>query len=240
MIGGMLVKSTLAVATAALVALALSGPGTRWGWWDFRVGLLLFALSGILGLIAVILGALTRRYAKANPIAGRVGAAAVIGGLIAMTPLLYGIVAARRAPPIHDVTSDVTDPPRFKAVLPARANGGNPAPDSIDPAVTARQRAAYPDIQPLVLTLPPDEAFQRALETARSLHWEILAADAASGRIEATARTPWFGFRDDIAIRVRPSAGGGSRVDVRSTSRVGRSDLGANAYRIRLFLKLME
>ena len=236
----MLVKSAFIVAAAALVALALSGPGTRWGWWDFRIGLLLFALSGILGLVAVIVGFFTRRKAKGDPIAARVGAAAIIGGLLAMTPLVYGIVAARRAAPIHDVTSDVAQPPRFRAVLPARANGANPAPDRIDPAVAARQRAAYPDIQPLVLKQPPEEAFRRAVATARSLHWEILVADAANGTIEATARTPWFGFHDDIAIRVLPAAGGGSRVDIRSTSRVGRSDLGANAYRIRQFLRLMD
>lgn len=240
MIRLMLVKSTVVVAVAAVVALALSGPGTRWGWWNFRVGLLLFALSGILGLLAVILGAVTRRRSGGDPVASRVGAAAVIGGLIAMTPLLYGVISARRAPPIHDVTTDIADPPRFRAALPARATGGNPAPDVIDPRVTARQQAAYPDIRPRLLRVPPAEAFRRAVETARSLHWEILATDEQHGTIEATVTTPWFGFHDDVVIRVRPAPGGGSRVDVRSTSRVGRSDLGANAHRIRLFLRLME
>ncbi len=99
----------------------------------------------------------------------------------------------------------------------------------------ARQQSGYPDIRPLELAVPPDAAFARALDAAKSFGWEIVAADAASGRIEATATTPWFGFRDDVVIRVTPTSSG-SRVDVRSLSRVGKGDLGANAKRIRAYL----
>ena len=103
------------------------------------------------------------------------------------------------------------------------------------PRRQSSKSAAIPDFKPLDLPLPPADAFARALDAAKGMGWEIAATDAAAGRIEATATTPWFGFRDDVVIRVTP-APPGSRIDVRSVSRVGRSDLGTNAKRIRTFL----
>ncbi|MGH7421143.1 MAG: DUF1499 domain-containing protein, partial [Candidatus Rokuibacteriota bacterium] len=85
----------------------------------------------------------------------------------------------------------------------------------------------------------PDRVLARAVDVARGLGWEIVAVAPAEGRLEATDRTPWFGFRDDVVVRVRPD-GAGSRVDVRSVSRVGRSDLGTNARRIRGFLEALR
>jgi uncharacterized protein (DUF1499 family) len=105
--------------------------------------------------------------------------------------------------------------------------------------VAAAQRRAYPDIGPLALAMPPATAFARALDAAKGMGWEIVAADAGAGRIEATATTPWFGFRDDVVVRITPAAAG-SRVDVRSVSRVGRSDLGTNARRIREYLAMLS
>jgi uncharacterized protein (DUF1499 family) len=102
-------------------------------------------------------------------------------------------------------------------------------------AVAAQQQKAYADLKPLVIAAPPREAMQRALDAARDMGWEVRASDTASGRIEATATTRWFGFKDDVIVRIRPE-GAGSRVDARSVSRVGASDVGANAKRIREFL----
>jgi uncharacterized protein (DUF1499 family) len=99
----------------------------------------------------------------------------------------------------------------------------------------AKQQSGYPDIRPLELGVPPDAAFARALDAAKSTGWEIVASDAARGRIEATATTPWFGFHDDVVIRVTPTPTG-SRIDVRSLSRVGKGDFGTNAKRIRAYL----
>ena len=103
------------------------------------------------------------------------------------------------------------------------------------PEVAAQQRQAYPDVVPLVLEAPADVAFGRALGAARGMGWEIVAADSSAGRIEATATTAWFGFKDDVVVRVTPEDGR-SRVDVRSVSRVGMSDVGTNAARIRAYL----
>ena len=101
--------------------------------------------------------------------------------------------------------------------------------------VAAEQKRGYPEIVPFTSSLAPAQAFARALDAARAEGWEIALSDPANGRIEATATTAWFGFKDDVVVRVR-AAEGGSRVDVRSASRVGESDLGENAKRIRRYL----
>jgi uncharacterized protein (DUF1499 family) len=160
--------------------------------------------------------------------------AALIVALVAIAPPLILRNQAKGVPPIHDITTDTFDPPRFVALLAERQKAINGA-DYGGPAIAAQQQQAYPDIKSLVVKTPPAETVQRALDAARSLGWEVAASDAPSGRIEATATTGWFGFKDDIVIRVRPE-GSGSRVDVRSVSRVGKSDLGANAKRVREFL----
>ena len=119
------------------------------------------------------------------------------------------------------------------AAVPLNAPGRT---DYEGPAIAEQQRAAYPDIGPVTLPAPPDAAFNRALATVERLGWEVLGSDAAAGRIEASDRTFWFGFTDDVVIRIADAVDGGSRVDVRSLSRVGVGDLGANADRVRAFL----
>ena len=105
--------------------------------------------------------------------------------------------------------------------------------------MAALQREAYPDLQPLMLNVPPRQAFDRALATVREMGWDLVAADAAAGRIEATDTTFWMGFKDDVVIRVR-ATDGGSQIDVRSLSRVGGGDVGTNAKRIRAYLKALK
>jgi hypothetical protein len=138
-------------------------------------------------------------------------------------------------PRIHDISTDVVTPPPFVAILPLRKGAPNPAMYG-GPETAAKQRQAYPDLNTLVLDIPPAEAFDRALATARKLGWEIVAAVPGEGRIEATDTTFWFGFTDDIVVRIAP-AGNRSLVDVRSVSRVGLSDVGTNARRIRAYLR---
>jgi uncharacterized protein (DUF1499 family) len=138
---------------------------------------------------------------------------------------------------IHDITTDPENPPGFVSVLPLRKDAPNSATYG-GPEIAAQQRAAYPDIRPLVSDLPPARAFERALSVAQRMGWSIVDDNAAEGRIEATATTRWFGFKDDVVLRIVPAAGNGSRIDIRSVSRVGRSDVGTNARRIRTFLKM--
>ncbi len=141
-------------------------------------------------------------------------------------------------PRIHDITTDTAHPPEFVATLPLRAGAPNP-PGYDGKEVAELQRKAYPDIRPLELPVPPQQAFSKALAAAEAMGWEIVAQDPAAGRIEAVATTLWFDFKDDVVIRVA-EAGRGSRIDIRSKSRVGRSDIGTNARRIRAYLERLK
>lgn len=228
----------LALAVLAALALLLAGPGTRLGLWDFRVGFTLMRYAayggiaaGALGLAGLLWPRLRREGAR------RLVLALVLGAVVVAVPWLQ-LRHARTLPPIHDISTDLEDPPRFVAVLEARGEDSNPL-DRADPKLPDLQRQAYPGVKPARLPAPPAEAFERALGAARTLGWEIVAADPQSGVIEATDTTLWFGFKDDVVIRIRPEDGS-SRIDLRSVSRVGRSDLGANARRILAFLELVE
>lgn len=224
----------IALAVLSAVALVASGFGTRFGIWDFRFGFQLLRWSFYAGLAVAVLALVALVIPRIR--AGRawsLAAAIVIGLGVAYLPWHWQQVA-RAVPPINDITTDTTNPPVFVAVLPLRAS----APVSADypgAETAAKQQSAYPDIRPVDLAVPPDAAFARALDVAKGFGWTIAATDAAGGRIEATATTPWFGFLDDVVIRVTPTASG-SRVDIRSHSRIGKSDLGANAKRIREFI----
>jgi len=145
---------------------------------------------------------------------------------------------ASRVPAIHDITTDTLQPPPFLAILPLREGALN-AVEYGGPEVAAKQKQAFPDIVPVTLNLPPGRAFDRALAAARAMGWDLVASDPAGGRIEATDTTFWFGFKDDVVIRVTPQPDG-SRVDVRSLSRVGGGDIGANAARIRKYLAVLK
>lgn len=226
------------LAIAAAVAVAASGFGARFGLWDWRDGLQILrwgAYGGLAVATTAVVALLVPRARSGN--AGRLAVAAALGVAAAALPL-YLLQVARTVPPINDITTDTANPPTFVAILPLRAQA--PVPSAYPGEATARlQRDGYPDLAPIVTTLPPPAAFARAVAAARTLGWTIVAVDEATGRIEATATTPWFGFTDDVVIRVAADPRG-SRVDVRSVSRVGRSDLGANARRIREFAAALE
>jgi uncharacterized protein (DUF1499 family) len=224
----------LALAVLSAIVLAASGFGARYGVWDWRFGFTLVRASLYTGLATGVLALIALVVPRIR--AGHVGGlllALVIGAGVACFPL-YWMQMARAVPSINDITTDTENPPTFVAVIPLRA--GVPVPATYPGSETAaKQHGGYPDIRPLELALPPAAAFARALDAAQSSGWEIVAADAAAGRIEATATTPWFGFHDDVVVRITPTATG-SRVDIRSVSRVGKGDFGANAKRIRAYL----
>ena len=225
-----------ALAVAAFLMLAFSGPGSRMGWWDWRVGLTLYSWAAYVGICAAVLAAVlvlllaVPRW-RARPWTPIL---ALIVALIAIAPPLIFLSRAKGVPPIHDITTDLAEPPPFVALAEVRVKSPNGVAYE-GAAASEGQRRAYGDIQPKVLAMPPREAVQRVIDAARALGWEVAAIDATTGRVEATATTRWFGFKDDVVVRVRPE-GTGSRVDVRSASRVGSSDVGANAARVREFL----
>jgi uncharacterized protein (DUF1499 family) len=137
-------------------------------------------------------------------------------------------------PPIHNISTDISDPPQFSAVVAIRGEGTNPL-DYDSAKIGPQQEAAYPDVQTLVLPGSRTETLASVVSALEDMGLEIVAVDEVAGVVEATATTFWFGFKDDLVVRVRDS-GSGSEVDVRSVSRVGLSDLGANADRIMALL----
>jgi uncharacterized protein (DUF1499 family) len=227
----------LALAAAALLLLFLSGPGTRFGLWHFRTGFSMMRWAAYLGIAAVVLSALALALGRRRALLAG-GAGLALGALACVLPWSWQR-EARSYPPIHDVTTDLASPPPFVAVLPLREGATNP-PEHPGEETAAVQREHYPDVRPLMMAMPVDSAFLLAAAAAREMpRWEVVDQSRREGRIEAVATTPWFGFRDDVVIRVTSRAGI-SRVDVRSKSRVGRGDAGANAARVRAYLERLR
>jgi len=227
-----------ALGAVSLLALAATGPLHHAGLIGLAgaFGVLKWAVYGSLAtLVLAIIGmiaAARRRTRMSAALTAMLMALVAIGSLGALA------WKASRVPAIHDITTDTIQPPPFLAVLRLREGAANPV-EYGGPVVAAKQKDAFPDIVPLTLNVPPDRAFDRALAAARTMGWELVASDPASGRIEATDTTFWFGFKDDVVIRVTTQPNG-SRLDVRSLSRVGVGDIGANAARIRRYLKALN
>lgn len=232
---------------------------SRIGCWTAGIGLLLVAVSGThkMGLLpswqfafaALALGGLLLMIALVTAgigllrSGGTAGAAsrpatwlAFVAALVVTGINLNGM-RSMGGPAIHDVTTDLENPPMFVDAIPVREAAGAANPPMYFAADTAPlQREGYPDLAPIELAVPPQQAFDKALATAKAMDWQIIAAVPAEGRIEATATTGWIGFKDDVVIRIRIAGDGtASRVDLRSKSRVGRGDAGMNAKRIRAF-----
>ncbi|PXY00248.1 DUF1499 domain-containing protein [Halomonas sp. LBP4] len=222
----------------AALLMAAAGPAYRFGLLPLgdafgllRYGAYVAAGAAGVGLIALILAIFCRRLRPA--LAGGLVIVAVAG--MVTVPWVHW-QRAQLAPPIHDITTDTEDPPAFEALVDAR----EAAPNAVDypgEAFARQQREAYPDIRPIDLDMSLDSALSVAEAAALDLGWEL--AGVTANRIEATDTTTWFGFKDDVAIRLTETDDG-VRVDVRSASRIGRSDVGTNAARIRKYRETLE
>lgn len=236
----LLAGAAFAAALIAAAAVALAICGARFGWWNYLTGFQVFTVAALSAITAIMLSLVS--FITALCEGRRRGIALAVNGATAGVLLLgvpaYLLSDVSKLPPIHDVTTDTDNPPRFINVLALRRDAPNAA-DYGGPALASQQKLGYPDLAPLKVGATAESTFKLALQTAREMRWEIAAATATEYRIEATATTPWFGFKDDIVIRISPS-GADSRVDMRSVSRVGLSDLGANAKRIREFLRRLR
>lgn len=144
-------------------------------------------------------------------------------------------MTADSLPFIHDITTDTANPPVFVALAPVRASAPNGVDYKTDPAL---QLKGYPDLKTFTSKKSAAELYEKALAVAKTMKWEIVSSSSDEGRIEATDTTAWWAFKDDVVIRV-VAEGDGSKLDIRSMSRVGGSDLGKNAERIRAFLKAL-
>lgn len=227
----------LALGALAVLLMPAAGLGYRGGLLPLSIALPLgMGAAALLGLAAIVTTIVAMRAYL--PLRGILTSALALAlGLVALAVPLLWLRAASRAPSIHDITTDIVNPPGFTAVVARRTDAVNSL--DYDPAVGRLQQAGYPGLGPIILAEPPGAAFARALQAARAAGWEIVSADVGAGRIEATDTTFWFGFKDDVAIRLTPE-GFATRVDVRSVSRVGRSDVGTNARRIRAYLASLQ
>jgi uncharacterized protein (DUF1499 family) len=227
-----------AVAVAGLLMLGLAGPA-------YRLGLPLGSAFTVVRWSALValagaacsLGAVFWYRRK-----GRRGAAALAGAGVLVgvftAAVGYGwLRQSERAPLLHDVTTDLENPPVFEAVVARRATAVNSLVRTRE--ADQLQRQNYPDLAPLVIAQPERLVFDRARLVAENQGWSLVKSDPANGRLEATDTSWWFGFTDDIAIRLTPW-GTGTRVDVRSASRDRAGDTGTNARRIRRFLAALQ
>jgi uncharacterized protein (DUF1499 family) len=223
----------------SLVATLLSIIVVRAGILEIEPSLATFGGALVFAALAILLGfaAFVTIWKDGLNGLGHALLAILIGALLLAYPAYLG-AKAYKLPQISDLTTDPIDPPRFEQIARVRPRTANPV---IYAGLYAaeQQRRAYPNIEPLLVSVPPKAAFDAALSIANKRRWRVVdtrdPTPTREGRIEAVARTPIMGFRDDIVIRVRP-APDGARIDVRSASRYGRHDLGTNAARIRSLL----
>jgi len=228
---------------AALIA-ALGSAANIWGY-GAGLGALRYALYAAVagGVLAIVAWIASRRSGART---GRLNALALTASVLFAAYLGNQVATARSVPAIHDAATDLDDLPQF-AKLPVRADNLDKVPDNDRPELAAMDpesrwkalhREAYADLRPLRLAAAPADVVRRAEALARDRGWVVANVDARAGIVEATATTLFFRFKDDVVVRVRPDPArpGGSVVDMRSISRVGGSDVGVNAARIRAFL----
>lgn len=211
----------------------------------FRLGMMEFRLP-FLGLVLAILLAAIALLLSAGALIGGLGGdgaymqRAVIALVLALLVLYAPLNTIRKGgsvPPIHDISTDLENPPLFEAVPGVRAANDNSL--ALDAKVQAAQKAHYTDLAPVSLGGAPSDNFAKALAAAEAMGWEIVAGNAENGIIEATATTALFGFKDDVVIRLSAD-GGDTKLDMRSASRAGVSDLGANAARIKAYFAALK
>lgn len=227
------------LAVSCGIAELLGGLGYRFGWWTFGSGIQIIRWSATLASAAVVVAVIaillalwggTRRVVV-------IGIIALALSLAAVGPPALLAYQVKRLPVIHDISTDTVDPPRYVALLPLREGATNSTDYSAQDA--EQQKKGYPDISPAILDVPPAQAMQLAERAARAMGWQIVAIAPENFRIEATATSWLFHFKDDIVIRIT-GQDKGSRVDVRSLSRVGHADFGVNAKRIRTFMEKLD
>jgi hypothetical protein len=235
-------RAAVVLGIGAVLAALAAAAGSAAGLWGFGTGLkalryLFFAAAAgaVLGLIGLVMARRRAKLMLANLLALVIalGFVLYLGNLVRI---------ARSVPAIHDVSTDLDDMPQFTR-LKVRDDNLENIPDEGKPELKALppeerwkalHRAHYGDLRTVRLAMPPAEAARRAAELARARGWDVAVAEG--DRVEATHTSTFFRFKDDVVVRIRPAPGGGSLVDMRSISRVGGSDVGMNARRVREFL----
>lgn len=219
----------------SIISVILAPLGSRVGVWNFDVAVIILkysAYSGIFATLISVLGAIVSR-----PGQGYRGFYLSVTVVVIIIPtlmfLMYWKEAKENLPPIQDITTNTEKPPQFWTAPNSKIYGGV--------AVAAYQEEAYPDIQPLILSLSAEKVFNLALGVIKQKGWKIWEVNREEKHLEATETTLWFGFSDDVVIHITTLGSGETRVDIRSTSRFGGGgDGGTNANRIRSFMLALK
>jgi uncharacterized protein (DUF1499 family) len=233
-LGRWLAIAGVIVAVLCVLAAAASGLGYRAGLWHFRAGFMILRVAFFASLVAAaisLIGLVLSGGDRRIVIPALAGLVIALG--FAYVPWKWK-QTAEALPFIHDITTDTDNPPQFLAAGKLRKEGEHPVAYD-GPEVAAQQKQAYPDLAPAVLPAPKDKVFDASRRAIEAMGMQISDADSGAGRLEATQTSMWYGFTDDMVVRIVDTSQG-TRVDVRSKSRVGRSDVGQNARRIRTFL----
>jgi len=218
----------------AVLLLLTAALGTRFGLYSYHKAFILLRISVYVGLITVVISLISLIFIRYHIVITVFG---LILGLLAAGITLNNYRIAKTVPHINDITTDTSNPPLYDKIVSLRINAENKI-EYGGPAVAKKQNAGYPDIKTLFFKMKEIDAFNKALKIAKASGWEIISANnnVNVGRIEAIATSFWFGFKDDILIRVTEDENG-TKIDMRSKSRVGGGDFGVNAKRIRKFMK---
>lgn len=223
--------------SAAIAAVAVLG--YRFGIMNYQVALIILIGGAALGIMAIlsaivsILAIITSVDTKVTGILSALTGLAL--GLAVAAPVFLTVQAGYKVPRIHDITTDLQNPPRFSAILTVRTAEHNPLDRKTPANLAELQQAGYPDLSSLLIDKSPAQAFTEAIALAKARNWKIMAVSAEDGIIEATDTTRFMGFKDDVVIRISAKADK-TIVDMRSASRIGISDMGTNAARIKAFL----
>tara|TARA_B110000967_G_C18896947_1_gene571418 strand:- start:99 stop:836 length:738 start_codon:yes stop_codon:yes gene_type:complete len=224
----------------AFIIGALVTLGHRFGFLHYHIAFVVFVVALIACTLIMLIGLvmLGLLIARKRPIQAEL-IPIILACAVFPVMSFYAVgMSAFKVPMIHDITTDTNNPPVFKYIQ----DDGYRVNSLIYPGaeVSALQKVAYPEIKTFITQHAPRRVYQQSIFTGSLLGWEIIVKDSDSLRFEAITKTPLFGFVDDIAVRITPIESGGSAVDMRSMSRVGLSDLGANAKRIRSFFAQLE
>jgi uncharacterized protein (DUF1499 family) len=225
------------ISLIAFLLVALAGPLYKYGVVELGTAFAGFKFGVYTGIAALVLFAL-QVILKRKTITIGSAVIAIVCSVIAIIVPISMMSKAKEVPPIHDISTDLVNPPSFVAIAPLRANAPNPV-EYAGEATAKQQRDAYPDLKTLSYTQSKSELVKATEQAVNNLGWELVNSNADKGIIEATDSTMWFGFKDDVVVRVTDN-GNERLLDIRSKSRVGGSDLGKNAERIHNFINELD
>ena len=225
------------VSLSAFLLVALPGPLYKYGVVDLGTAFTGFKFGVFAGIAALILLLLQIIFKRKTVTLGSTIMALLLSTIAIAIPLSM-LNKGKSVPPIHDISTDLVNPPEFVAIAPLRADAPNPV-EYAGVEVATQQRAAYPELQTLNYTQSKSELVEATKQAIDHLGWQLVNIDTNQGIIEATDRTMWFGFKDDVIVRITDN-GSKRLVDIRSKSRVGGSDLGKNAERIHGFIEELD